>query len=100
MMSFKNGKAKFINLFVGGAVGSGVGNRNFFFFFLKGIKPQSQSLARRQAGPRTEKLLHMNICMMFRLLIKAVKVRDVRLDTLHVSKYHHSKSSAIFGFHL
>lgn len=75
----------------------GEGIETFFFFLFKGIKPQSQSLARRQAGPRTEKLLHVNIGMMLRLIIKAVKVRDVTLDTSHVSKYHHSKSSAIFG---
>lgn len=78
---------------------TGRGNRNFFFLF-KGIKPQTQSLAGRQAGPRTEKLLHVNMCMMFRLIIQAVKVRDVTPDTSHASKYHHCKSSAIFGFHL
>lgn len=87
-MSFKNGKAKIINLF---------GEKKIFFFLSKGIKPQPQSLARRQAGPRTEKLLHLSICMMFRLIIKAVKVRDETLDASHVSKYHRSKSSAIFG---
>ena len=74
----------------------GEGDRDIYFFLFKGIKPQSQSLAGRRAGPRTEKLLHVNIGMML-LIIKAVKVRDVTLDTSHVSKYHHSKSSAIFG---
>jgi len=32
--------------------------------------------------------------------LKADKVRDVTPDTSHASKYHHCKSSAIFGFHL
>ena len=74
----------------------GEGDRDIYFFLFKGIKPQSQSLAGIRAGHMTEKLLHVNIGMML-LIIKAVKVRDVTLDTSHVSKYHHSKSSAIFG---
>lgn len=45
----------------------------------------------------TQNLPHLSERITFKLIIKAVKVREETPYAAHVSKYYRSKSSAIFG---
>lgn len=75
---------------------SSLGGKKEHFSLERNYTPAPRS-CQRQAGPMTRKLLHLSLHLMFRLIIKAVEVREETLYSSHVSKYYCSRSSARFG---
>lgn len=66
-------------------------------FFSKGIKPPAPNAYQKTGWTQDRETAAFERMYDVQVIIQAVKVRDETLDTSHVSKYHRSKSSAIFG---